>query len=85
VPMLPAPGQRMPLDRYRSIHLVIGPGGVLLIDSKQHRGRLRLDPYGMLWQGRHLLVSALGALHRAGQRALSAGRAGEQIQRPYIA
>jgi hypothetical protein len=40
-------------------HLVIGPGGVVVIDSKQYRGRLRLDRYGMVWHGRHLLVSAL--------------------------
>jgi hypothetical protein len=40
-------------------HLVIGPGGVLAIDSKQYRGRLRLDADGLLWHGRHLLVSAL--------------------------
>ena len=40
-------------------HLVIGPGGVLAIDSKQYRGRLRLDADGMVWHGRHLLVSAL--------------------------
>jgi hypothetical protein len=40
-------------------HLVIGPGGVLVIDSKQYRGRLRLDRDGMVWHGRHLLVSAL--------------------------
>jgi hypothetical protein len=40
-------------------HLAIGPGGVLVIDSKQYRGRLRLDGYGMLWHGRHLLVSTL--------------------------
>jgi hypothetical protein len=40
-------------------HLVIGPGGVLVIDSKQYRGRLHLDRYGMLWHGRHLLVSVL--------------------------
>jgi energy-converting hydrogenase Eha subunit A len=40
-------------------HLVIGPGGVLVIDSKQYRGRLWLDQHGMLWHGRHLLVSAL--------------------------
>jgi hypothetical protein len=38
---------------------VIGPGGVVVIDSKQYRGRLQLDHYGMLWHGRHLLVSAL--------------------------
>jgi hypothetical protein len=40
-------------------HLVIGPGGVLVVDSKQYRGRLQLDGYGMVWHGRHLLVSAL--------------------------
>ena len=27
-------------------HLVIGPGGVFVIDSKQYRGRLQLDPSG---------------------------------------
>jgi hypothetical protein len=32
---------------------------VLAIDSKQYRGRLRLDADGLLWHGRHLLVSAL--------------------------
>jgi Nuclease-related domain len=40
-------------------HLVIGPGGVLVIDTKQYRGRLYLDGYGMLRHNRHLLVSAL--------------------------
>jgi hypothetical protein len=40
-------------------HLVIGPGGVLVIDSKSYRGRLSLDSYGMVWHGRHLLVSAI--------------------------
>jgi hypothetical protein len=40
-------------------HLVIGPGGLVVIDSKQYRGRLHLDPHGFLWHGRHLLVSAL--------------------------
>jgi Nuclease-related domain len=39
-------------------HLVLGPGGVV-IDTKQYRGRLRLDPDGLLWHGRHLLVAAL--------------------------
>jgi hypothetical protein len=32
---------------------------VVAIDTKQYRGRLRLDSYGLLWHGRHLLVSAL--------------------------
>jgi hypothetical protein len=40
-------------------HLVIGPGGVLVIDSKQYRGRLWLDADGLLWHGRHLLISTL--------------------------
>jgi hypothetical protein len=40
-------------------HLVIGPGGVVAIDSKHYQGRLRLDADGMVWRGRHLLVSAL--------------------------
>jgi hypothetical protein len=38
---------------------VIGPGGVAVIDTKHYRGRLWLDAYGLLWHGRHLLVSAL--------------------------
>jgi hypothetical protein len=40
-------------------HLVIGPSGVVVIDSKRYRGRLRLDADGLLLHGRHLLVSAL--------------------------
>jgi Nuclease-related domain len=40
-------------------HLVIGPGGVVVIDSKQYRGQLQVDRDGMVWYGRHLLVSAL--------------------------
>jgi Nuclease-related domain len=51
---LAIPGSAANID-----HLVIGPGGVLVIDSKQYRGRLRLDHYGMVWHGRHLLISAL--------------------------
>ena len=51
---LAIPGSQANID-----HMAIGPGGVLVIDSKQYRGRLRLDEYGMLWHGRHLLVSAL--------------------------
>ena len=51
---LAVPGSQANID-----HLVIGPGGVAVIDSKQYRGRLHLDPHGFLWHGRHLLVSAL--------------------------
>ena len=38
---------------------MIGPGGVVVIDTKQYRGRLHLDRYGFLWHGRHLLISNL--------------------------
>jgi hypothetical protein len=51
---LAIPGSAANID-----HLVIGPGGVLVLDSKQYRGRLRLDRHGMVWHGRQLLVSAL--------------------------
>jgi Nuclease-related domain len=51
---LAIPGSAANID-----HLVIGPGGVVAIDSKQYRWRLRLDRDGMVWHGRHLLVSAL--------------------------
>jgi hypothetical protein len=51
---LAVPGSAANID-----HLVIGPGGVVVIDSKQYRGRLQLDPNGLLWHGRHLLTMAL--------------------------
>jgi Nuclease-related domain len=51
---LAIPGSKANID-----HLVIGPGGVVVIDSKRYWGRLRLDADGLLWHGRHLLVSAL--------------------------
>ena len=37
-------------------HLLIGPGGVFVIDSKQYRGRLQLDRSGRLWHGRYPLA-----------------------------
>ena len=43
-------------------HLVIGPRGVFVIDSKQYRGRLRLDPSGRLWHGRYPLAPTLRAV-----------------------
>jgi hypothetical protein len=51
---LAIPGSAANID-----HLVIGPGGVVVIDTKQYRGRLRLDRDGLLWHGRRLLISAL--------------------------
>jgi len=51
---LAVPGSAANID-----HLVIGAGGVVVIDSKQYRGRLELDRDGLLWHGRHLLISRL--------------------------
>ena len=54
---LALPGSRANLD-----HLVIGPGGVFVIDSKQYRGRLQLDSSGRLWHGRYPLDPTLRAV-----------------------
>jgi hypothetical protein len=54
---LALPGSRANLD-----HLVIGPGGVFVIDSKQYRGRLQFDPSGRLWHGRYPLAPTLRAV-----------------------
>jgi hypothetical protein len=51
---LAIPGSQANID-----HLAVGPGGVVVIDTKQYRGRLHLDRYGFLWHGRHLLISTL--------------------------
>jgi hypothetical protein len=52
----------VPRSRANLDHLVIGPGGVFVIDSKQYRGRLHLDPSGGLWHGRYPLASTLRAV-----------------------
>jgi hypothetical protein len=63
---LALPGSRANLDR-----LAIGPGGVSVIDSKQYRGQLQLDPTGRLWHGRFPLAPALRAVSfEADQAAL---------------
>jgi hypothetical protein len=54
---LAVPGSRANID-----HLVIGPGGVFVVDSKQYRGRLQLDPSGRLWHGRYPLAPTLQAV-----------------------
>jgi Nuclease-related domain len=52
-------------------HLVIGPGGVFVIDSKQYRGRLQFDGSGRLWHGRYPLAPAVRAVSfEADQAAL---------------
>gem|GEM_PF-583342 len=54
---LAVPGSQANID-----HLVIGPGGVFVVDSKQYRGRLQLDPSGRLWHGRYPLGPTLRAV-----------------------
>jgi hypothetical protein len=54
---LAIPGSRANLD-----HLAIGPGGVFVIDSKQYRGRLQLNPSGRLWHGHYPLAPTLQAV-----------------------
>jgi Nuclease-related domain len=61
---LAIPGSQANID-----HLAIGPGGVVVIDSKQYRGRLRLDDYGMLWHSHQLLVSTLRKVRWAADQA----------------
>ena len=52
----------IPRSRANLDHLVIGPGGVFVIDSKQYRGRLQLDPTGRLWHGPFPLAPTLQAV-----------------------
>jgi hypothetical protein len=52
----------VPDSRANIDHLVIGPGGVFVIDSKRYRGRLQLDPSGRLWHGRYPLAPTLRAV-----------------------
>jgi hypothetical protein len=61
---LAVPGSQANLD-----HLVIGPGGVFVIDSKQYRGRLQLDASGRLWHGRYPFAPTLGAVSWEADRA----------------
>jgi hypothetical protein len=61
---LALPGSRANLD-----HLVIGPGGVFVIDSKHYRGRLQLDGSGRLWHGRYPLAPTLRAVDFEADRA----------------
>jgi Nuclease-related domain len=71
---LAVPGSRANID-----HLVIGPGGVFVIDSKQYRGRLELESSGRLWHGRYPLAPALGAV------SLQADRAAQVLPDPGVA
>jgi nuclease-like protein len=52
----------VPASRANIDHLVIGPGGVFVIDSKQYRGRLQLDRIGRMWHSGYPLTPALRAV-----------------------
>jgi Nuclease-related domain len=60
-------GSRANLD-----HLLIGPGGVFVIDSKYYRGRIRVGRDGALWYGRHPLGDMLRAVQWEAARATHA-------------
>jgi hypothetical protein len=76
---LAVPGSRANLD-----HLVIGPGGVFVVDSKQYRGRLQLDPFGGLWHGRYPLAPMLRAVSFEADRAAQV-LADPQVVVPIVA
>jgi hypothetical protein len=76
---LAVPGSRANLD-----HLMIGPGGVFVIDSKHYRGRLQLDPSGRLWHGRYPLTAVLPAVSFEADRAAQV-LADPQVVVPIVA
>jgi Nuclease-related domain len=76
---LAVPGSQANLD-----HLVIGPGGVFVVDSKQYQGRLQLDPSGRLWHGRYLLTPTLRAVEFEADRAAQV-LADPQVVVPIVA
>ena len=76
---LAVPGSRANLD-----HLVIGPGGVFVVDSKRYRGRLQLDPSGQLWHGRYSLTAVLRTVSFEADRAVQV-LADPQVVVPIVA
>jgi len=76
---LAVPGSAANID-----HLAIGPGGVFVVDSKQYRGRLRLDPSGRLWHGRYPLGPTLRAVSFEADRAAQV-LADPQVVVPIVA
>jgi hypothetical protein len=76
---LAVPGSAANID-----HLAIGPGGVFVIDSKQYRGRLQLDPSGRLWHGRYPLDPILRAVSFEADRAAQV-LADPQVVVPIVA
>jgi hypothetical protein len=74
----------LPSSQANLDHLVIGPGGVFVVDSKQYRGRLQLDPSGRLWHGRHPLTPTLRTVEFEADQAARV-LADPQVVMPIVA
>jgi hypothetical protein len=77
---LAVPGSQANID-----HLVIGPGGVFVIDSKQYRGRLQLDSSGRLCHGCYPLAPTLRAVNFEADRAAQVLTDPDVVVRPIMA
>jgi hypothetical protein len=77
---LAVPGSRANLD-----HLLIGPAGVFVVDSKQYRGRLQLDRSGRLWHGRYPLAPTLRAVSFEADQAAQVLTDADVVVRPIMA
>ena len=80
----PARPRRPPAARPTLTTWVIGPGGVFVVDSKQYRGRLQLDPSGRLWHGRYPLTTVLRTVSFEADRAAQV-LADPQVVIPIVA
>jgi hypothetical protein len=56
--------QLLLLDRDRSIHLLIGPAGVILVDSKRYTGHVSQGLDGRVWHNHYPMDHTLRALRR---------------------
>jgi Nuclease-related domain len=52
----------VPDSRANADHLIIGPAGVFLVDSKSWRGHLAFAPDGTLWHGSYPLTATLATI-----------------------
>jgi hypothetical protein len=52
----------IPDSRANADHLIIGPAGVFLVDSKNWRGHLVFAPDGTLWHGSYPLTATLATI-----------------------
>jgi hypothetical protein len=52
----------VPDSRANADHLIIGPAGVFLADSKNWRGHLAFAPDGTLWHGSYPLTATLATI-----------------------